>query len=146
MLFRVPPERVFEAFVDPDVTTRFWFSHSSGRLEPGHTVTWEWRPYSCSCSVDVKSVEPHKRIEVEWGDDNERSTVEWTFDPWPDDSTLVTVRNSNFRGSADVVQLAIDSMGGFSLVLANAKALLEHDLELNLIYDKSPDAITPQPD
>ena len=32
-------------------------------------------------------------------------------------------------------------MGGFSLVLANAKAYLEHGIKLNLIFDKAPDAI-----
>ena len=39
MLFRVPVGRVFEAFVDPEVTTRFWFTHSSGRLTAGSDVT-----------------------------------------------------------------------------------------------------------
>ena len=34
MLIRRPPEDVFEAFADPAITTRFWFTKSSGRLEP----------------------------------------------------------------------------------------------------------------
>jgi hypothetical protein len=56
---------------------------------------------------------------------------------------MVTVSNSDFAGfSADeLVPVAIDSMGGFSLVLANAKAYLEHGIQLNLIFDKAPDAI-----
>ena len=37
-LIRKPVEQVFEAFVDPDTTTKFWFSKSSGRLEEGKTV------------------------------------------------------------------------------------------------------------
>jgi uncharacterized protein YndB with AHSA1/START domain len=35
MLIRRPVAEVFEAVVDPDVTTKFWFTRSSGRLEPG---------------------------------------------------------------------------------------------------------------
>jgi len=31
-------------------------------------------------------------------------------------------------------------MGGFTLVLAGLKALLEHDVELNLVADHYPDA------
>ena len=33
MLIRKPVAEVFEAFVDPDITTKFWFTKSSGRLE-----------------------------------------------------------------------------------------------------------------
>lgn len=33
MLIRQPAPTVFEAFVDPDVTTRFWFTHSTGEIE-----------------------------------------------------------------------------------------------------------------
>lgn len=42
MLIRKPVEAVFEAFVNPEVTTRFWFTHSSGRLEKGQRVQWTW--------------------------------------------------------------------------------------------------------
>jgi uncharacterized protein YndB with AHSA1/START domain len=35
MLIRKPVAQVFEALVDPAITSRFWFSKSSGRLEPG---------------------------------------------------------------------------------------------------------------
>ena len=43
MLIRRPVADVFAAFVDPAVTTRIWFTKSSGRLEPGKRVRWEWR-------------------------------------------------------------------------------------------------------
>jgi uncharacterized protein YndB with AHSA1/START domain len=35
MLIRRPVGDVFEAFVNPDITTQFWFTKSSGRLEAG---------------------------------------------------------------------------------------------------------------
>jgi hypothetical protein len=35
MLIRKPAAEVFEAFVNPAITSRFWFTKSSGRLEPG---------------------------------------------------------------------------------------------------------------
>jgi uncharacterized protein YndB with AHSA1/START domain len=35
MLIRRPIAEVFEAFVNPAVTSKFWFTKSSGRLEPG---------------------------------------------------------------------------------------------------------------
>jgi len=36
MLIRRPVAEVFEAFIDPDITTQFWFTRSSGRLEPAN--------------------------------------------------------------------------------------------------------------
>jgi uncharacterized protein YndB with AHSA1/START domain len=41
MLIRRPVAGVFEAFVNPDITTRFWFTKSSGRLEAGKRVQWD---------------------------------------------------------------------------------------------------------
>lgn len=40
MLIRKPVEDVFEAFINPEVTTNFWFTKSTGKLEEGKTVTW----------------------------------------------------------------------------------------------------------
>ena len=42
MLIRKPLAIVFEAFIDPEVTTKFWFTRSTGKLEAGKTVTWFW--------------------------------------------------------------------------------------------------------
>jgi hypothetical protein len=66
--------------------------------------------------------------------------VELQFTPRGDDQTLVSVTNTGFAGEGDeLIGQVIDSTGGFSLVLAGAKALLEHDLELRLIADRFPD-------
>ena len=39
MLIRRPVADVFEAFVDPAITSRFWFSRGSSRLTEGEVVT-----------------------------------------------------------------------------------------------------------
>ena len=51
LLIRRPVAEVFEAFVDPAITTRFWFSKSSGRLEPGARITWSWEMYGASGEI-----------------------------------------------------------------------------------------------
>jgi uncharacterized protein YndB with AHSA1/START domain len=139
MLIRRPADEVFEAFVDPAITTRFWFTKSSGRLEPGKQLRWDWEMYGASAQVTVKAVEPSRRILIEWGDPP--CPVEWLFSEREDDTTLVFVSNWGFHGNEDeVVAQAVDSMGGFSFLLAGAKAWLEHGLELNLTGDCHPDA------
>jgi uncharacterized protein YndB with AHSA1/START domain len=57
MRIRRPPSEVFQAFVDPAVTTRFCFTKSSGKLAPGATVRWEWEMYGVSSEVSVKEFE-----------------------------------------------------------------------------------------
>ena len=141
MLIRKPAAEVFEAFVNPALTTQFWFTKASGRLEPGTQVTWDWEMYGVSAVVDVKVVEPHRRIVIEWPGQNGQTTVEWTFTPHPG-GTFVRVTDSGFTGSGDdVTAQALDSLGGFSLVLAGAKALLEHGVRLDLVRDRFPPGI-----
>jgi uncharacterized protein YndB with AHSA1/START domain len=139
MLIRKPVSEVFRAFVDPSVTTRFWFTRSSGKLEPGKEVRWDWEMYGASASVRVKAVDPDRRILVEWGDPPR--AVEWLFAPRADNATLVSISERGFHGSDDeVMAQALDSKGGFTIVLAGLKALLEQGVVLNLVADQHPDA------
>lgn len=136
MLIRRPLAEVFEAFVEPAITCRFWFSRGSERLEEGRRVTWHWEMYGVSAEVLVKALEPGRRILIEWP-----TPVEWSFSARDGDATFVSITASGFRGSDDEkVAQAIDSMGGFSLTLAACKAWLEHGIELNLVRDHAPDA------
>ena len=139
MLIRRPAAEVFEAFIDPAITSRIWFTKSTGRLEPGKHVTWTWEMYDASIEVDVKEIEPGKRIVVEWGNYGAMTTVECIFTRFQDDATYVTITNSGFQGDGDkMMRDALDSTGGFTWVLAGLKALLEHNIELNVIADAFP--------
>ena len=143
MLIRKPVSEVFEAFIDPAITSRFWFTKSTGRLEPGKHITWTWEMYDVSAEVEVKEIEVNKRILIEWGNYSELTTVEWIFTPYEDGATYVTIKNSGFKGDGDkVVKDALDSTGGFTWVLAGLKALLEHNVELNLTADAFPKGLT----
>ena len=139
MLIRKPVAEVFEAFMNPEITTRFWFTKSSGRLEAGKQVTWTWEMYNASSLVTVKDVEQNKRILIEWSGYGSPTTVEWIFTPYGNDATFVSITNSGFSGDGDeLVKQALDSTGGFTWVLAGLKAYLEHNIMLNLIADRFP--------
>jgi uncharacterized protein YndB with AHSA1/START domain len=139
MLIRRPVAEVFEAFVNPDITTQFWFTRSSGRLEPGGQVEWTWEMYDVSAAVTVKAIEPHRRILIEWPGYSGLAMVEWLFTPHADDTTFVSISETGFRGDGDsLVQQVAASTQGFTLVLAGLKALLEHHVRLNLVADRYP--------
>jgi uncharacterized protein YndB with AHSA1/START domain len=140
MLIRKPPAEVFNAFVDPAVTTKFWFTKSSGKLEAGKRVRWDWEMYGVGDDVDVKAMEPNKRIVFEWSFPNS-TIVEMVFVAHAK-GTMMRITNSGFRGD-DVIAQALDATQGWNIVLCASKAWLEHGIELNAVEDKAPDHHAP---
>jgi uncharacterized protein YndB with AHSA1/START domain len=90
--------------------------------------------------VRVLEIEPDARIVIALArpDGSDPSTVEMTFEARPGGRTCVRVVSSGFSGDANTVMAkALDSVGGFSFVLAAAKAWLEHGIHLHIVADKS---------
>jgi len=139
MLIRKPIHEVFEAFADPAVTTKFWFTRSTGKLEKGKTVEWTWDMYNVSSQVEVKELIPHQKIRIEWGGKNEeRTRVEWSFRSVAE-HTFVDIRMYGFTGEgSELLKKVTGSVGGFCWVLAGAKAWLEFGIRLNLVADRYP--------
>ncbi|MFY3792577.1 SRPBCC family protein [Ureibacillus sp. MALMAid1270] len=137
MLIRKPVDEVFEAFVDPTITTKFWFTKSSGRLEEGKRIRWDWEMYGASAELEVKQLNQNEQIVILFEDD---TTVEWIFTSRTE-GTLVSITNKGFKGSpTEIVNQVIDATGGYTIVLCGLKALLEHNIILNLVSDRFPDA------
>ncbi|WP_257667663.1 SRPBCC family protein [Parapedobacter tibetensis] len=137
MLIRKPVSEVFQAFINPEITTNFWFTKSSGRLEIGQTITWEWEMYGVSEKVLVKEIIPNGRILTEWGDP--ATEVIYEFTALTNDTTYVVIKNFGFKQTGNELIRAInDNTGGFTTVLDGLKAYLEHGIKLNLVADKFP--------
>lgn len=142
MLIRKPVADVFEAFIDPAVTTNFWFTKSTGRLKAGDAARWDWGMYGASTSVLVKTIEPNKRLVIEWDGYSGRTTVEWKFSARGDAATYVVITESGWTGDGDkLVEYVAESTQGFTWTLAGLKAFLEYGIKLNLVADKNPDGI-----
>jgi uncharacterized protein YndB with AHSA1/START domain len=98
--------------------------------------------YNVSVQVTPKAIEPGKRIVIEWPGYSGPTTVEWTFAPQKDGTTFVAVTEAGFVGDGDqLVRYVADSTQGFTLMLAGLKALLEHNVRLNLTADRYPKGI-----
>jgi uncharacterized protein YndB with AHSA1/START domain len=135
MLIRKPAAEVFAAFVEPQQLTRFWLSHASAPLVAGTRVRWDFMVEGASAELDVKAIEPAKRILIEWVGGG---TVEWTFTEAAGKETVVTVIDRGFRGSLDEqIATAVDSTEGFTIVLCDLKVLLESGTSPGLVKDKA---------
>ncbi|MDR6564361.1 MULTISPECIES: SRPBCC family protein [unclassified Arcicella] len=137
MMIRKPVSVVFQAFIDPAITTNFWFTKSSGKLEAGKTITWEWEMYGVSVAVLVKEIIPNTKIAVDWGEP--ATSIDYEFLALSDETTYVVIKNYGFKQTGDdLIEVIKDSTGGFTTVLDSMKAYLEHNIKLNLIGDKFP--------
>jgi uncharacterized protein YndB with AHSA1/START domain len=137
MTIRKPVEKVFEALIDPAITKNFWFTKSSGKLEVGKKLTWEWEMYNVSTPVIAKEISPYSKIIFDW--DEQPKTVEFNFKSLEDGSTYVTVSECGYKETGDELLAVVkNSTGGFTTVLDGLKAFLEYNINLNLVADKFP--------
>ncbi|MBL7870581.1 MAG: SRPBCC family protein [Cyclobacteriaceae bacterium] len=143
---RKPVNEVFEAFINPEITTKFWYTHSTGKLEEGVTREWKWDMYNLVVPVLVLEIVENQKILIEWGEGMHKSTVEWEFNSVNDNLTFLTIKNYNFQGNDDVLVSQIkDSTKGFTFVLSGLKAWLEHKIQLRLVEDAFPKELMTQP-
>jgi len=140
MMIRKPASEVFQAFIDPAITSQFWFTEGSDILQAGKTVTWKWEMYGVSAKVYVKEIIPNTKIIIEWGEPI--TTVEFHFESLSESSTYLIIKNYGFKQTGDELIAAIkDNTGGFTTVVDGCKAYLEHGVKLNLIKDKYPSKV-----
>lgn len=130
-----PVAEVFAALTQPEILSRYWLSRASGPLEPGKTVHWEFMVPGAKTDATVTAFEENRHLSIRWSDG---STVDWTVEPQPDNTTIVQVVNAGFSGTPDeVVATALESTQGFTIVLCGLKALLEPHGSLSLVRDKA---------
>ncbi|PWJ98206.1 hypothetical protein BC749_10532 [Flavobacterium araucananum] len=84
-------------------------------------------------------LQENKKIVIEWGNPDETTIVEWVFTALNENETFVSITNSGLKGDSDkIIDQVRNSTEGFTLVLAGAKAYLEHNIQLNLVLDRFP--------
>ena len=140
MLIRKPAADVFEAFVDPPITSKFWYSRGSDRLDAGRDVTWYWAHYDVSATVTPLTVKKYESIVWSWpAQGNINTNVTVTLSPRGENATFVLVEEKGWDANAEGIrEILVGQTEGWSFVLAGLKAWLEHGIQLNLVADHNP--------
>jgi uncharacterized protein YndB with AHSA1/START domain len=143
MLVRKPADEVFEAMVNPEITSRFWFTKSSGRVEEGKILEWTWEMFDFSLQVTVKKVQENRLISWAWpGAEGQDDGVEITFAPHADHTTFVSiVEKGTIADEVNLVDKVAGQTAGWTMVLSALKALLEHNIILTVVRDRFPDGL-----
>lgn len=122
-----PVNEVFEAFVDPEKISNFWFSSSFGRWETGKTITLRYDEYNAQINIKVFEVELNKKILFNWDANGEGHLVTITFKELNNSSSLIEVNEEGFNENDDefIIQL-LDNKEGWVFMLTCLKGYLEN--------------------
>jgi uncharacterized protein YndB with AHSA1/START domain len=126
-----PADIVFEAIVDPLKMSNYFISKSSGRMEAGKTLMWEFPEFEGSYPVRVGKMEKDRYISYEWDSEaGEPLTVEIFLEPKNGNKTLVTVTEKSMPNNAAGIAWLKSNSGGWANFLACLKAWLEFGINL----------------
>jgi uncharacterized protein YndB with AHSA1/START domain len=146
MLIRKPVHEVFEAMVNPEITSKFWYSKGKGRLDKDEKVVWMWEFYGVSAEVSVEQVEPERSVTFSWGEEDSPTNVHITFEPRGDNATFISVEETGFREDMpDLIEKIVGQTDGWALVMAAMKAYLEQGINIKVVEDRHPDLIVSKP-
>jgi uncharacterized protein YndB with AHSA1/START domain len=125
------PKEVFDAIIDPEHMTHYFISKSSGKMEAGKTLEWEFPEFPGSFSVRLKSIKPHDSIIFEWDGDRHPLTVTIMLKSMDlGESTLVTVEEKEMDNNEEGLQWLKNNTAGWANFLACLKAYLEYGINL----------------
>ena len=126
-----PREEVFEAIVDPKKMSGYFISSSSGRMESGKTLIWQFPEFDMQFPVGVETVEPPGFIAYYWSDpDGSETKVEFTLRAVDDNSTFVSIIEKSRENDEKGIAWLRRNTEGWANFLACLKAYLEYGINL----------------
>ena len=126
-----PLHDVFEAIVDHAKMSNYFISKSTGRIEGGKTVTWQFPEFDMQFPVRIGKVEKDKYISWYWGtaEDNEETNVEITLQQMKDGVFVTVTEKERDNDEAGLKWLA-GNAAGWANFLACLKGWLEYGINL----------------
>jgi uncharacterized protein YndB with AHSA1/START domain len=125
------PDVVFQAIVDPKHMTQYFISKSSGLMESGKTLQWEFPEFPDSYPVRILSIKENIYINFEWDGENHPLTVNIKLEARDNNkSTLVTVVEKETENNEAGINWLKNNTAGWANFLACLKAYLEYGINL----------------
>lgn len=121
---------VFEAIVDPSKMKNYFISKSSGRMQEGKQLLWQFPEFDMEFPVRVDKIEKDKYISYYWNVDGMDLLVEMTLTPSGTDATIVTITEKSRKNDEDGIKWLKGNTEGWANFLACLKAYLEYGINL----------------
>ena len=125
-----PNHEVFEAIIDPEKMSNYFISKSSGRMETGKQLIWQFPEFEIDFQIRVDKIEADKYISYYWKIDNTELLVEITLLSVDKNSTVVTVTEKGRKNNESGINWLKGNTEGWANFLACLKAYLEYGINL----------------
>ena len=126
-----PLHEVFEAIVDPSKMSNYFIKTSTGRIEEGKTIKWQFPEFDFEFPIRVDKVETDKYISYFWNDfDGTETNVEITLKVLEDNSTIVNITEKSRNNDDAGIKWLKGNTEGWANFLACMKAYLEYGINL----------------
>ena len=122
LLIQKPAHEVFEAIVNPDKMSYYFISKSTGRMEEGKNLIWEFPEFDMEVPVRVGKIETDKYTSYYWsGVDGKELFVEMTLTPGNNISTIVSITENGMPNDEAGIRWLCGNTEGWANFLACLK-------------------------
>ena len=125
-----PVNKVFEAIVDPDIMSNYFISKSSGKMEEGKQIKWQFPEFDMEFPIRIDKIEINKYISYYWDMDGIELLIEMTLTSKENNSTVVTITEKSRNNDEAGIKWLMGNTEGWANFLACLKAYLEYGINL----------------
>ena len=125
-----PVNEVFEAIVEPTKMSNYFISKSSGKMEEGRQIMWQFPEFEMEFPIRISKIKRDNYISYYWEMDSIELLVEITLTPRGSESTLVTITETDRNNDEPGIKWLKGNTEGWANFLACLKAYLEYGINL----------------
>jgi len=125
-----PVNEVFETIVNPEKMRNYFISKSSGKMEEGKQILWQFPEFDKDFPIRVGKIILNQYISFYWDVDEKELLVEMTLTPKKDNATLVTITEKSRDNDEAGIEWLMKNTEGWANFLACLKAYLEYGINL----------------
>lgn len=130
MQIQRPAHQVFESIINPDKMSYYFISKSSGPMEAGAELIWNFPEFEKDYTIRVGKIKKDKYISFYWMMDDIELLVEMNLKEQADNSTLITIsEKSRGNDEAGLKWLSHNSFG-WANFLTCLKGYMEYKINL----------------
>lgn len=126
-----PATVIFEAITDPAQMSHYFISQSTGIMEEGKQLVWNFPEFDIDVPVRVGKIVQNQYLSFYWMSDNQQELlVEISLTSRENNSTVVTITEKGMNNDETGINWLKGNTEGWANFLACLKAYLEYGINL----------------
>lgn len=130
MQIQRPVHQVYEAIVNPNIMSNYFISKSSGLMEEGNELIWNFPEFDLDCPVRVGKMVKDEYVSFYWIVDDIELLVEMFLTSNDDNSTLVTIHEKGMDNNEVGLKWLSGNSFGWANFLTCLKGYIEYKINL----------------